>query len=98
MDLSASWAVIQRGFVKIDCAQKVSLRRFPIGVFHELRVARSHHSITATKTADGKDRQANACNTRLCRQCATPGGRSGQELLGRVNVGHVVYLGGSGPS
>src|SRR5258708_31683775 len=91
MDLSTSWAVIERGFVKIDCAQEVSLRRLPIGVFNELRVARSHHPIAATKTAGGKDRQANACDTRLCRQCATPGGRRVPELVSARHCRQCAY-------
>src|SRR6266850_8168000 len=59
MNLGASRAVIERGFVKIDRAQKISLCRFFVRVFDELGIARRHHSIAASGEQEHEqDRQS----------------------------------------
>src|SRR5438876_6894021 len=58
MNLGASRAVIEGGFVKIDRAQKISLCRFFVRVFNELGVARRHHSIAASEQEHEQDRQS----------------------------------------
>src|SRR5207237_9612689 len=59
MNLGALRAVIERSFVKIDRAQKISLCRFFVRVFDELGMARRHHSIAASAQEHEQDRQSN---------------------------------------
>ena len=81
MDLGASWAVIECGFVKIDRAVEVSLRRFHIGVLHQLGVARSRHPITASETTGEEGEQPNASQTPFSRQRVAQSGGGKPELV-----------------
>ena len=81
MDLGASWAVIECGFVKIDRAVEVSLRRFHIGVLHQLGVARSRHPITASETTGEEGEQPNASQTPFSRQRAAQSRGGKPELV-----------------
>src|SRR5439155_22844235 len=62
MNLSASRAVIQRSFVKIDRAQKISLGRFLVRVFDELGMARRYQAIAAREQEHEQDRQRDEGN------------------------------------
>ena len=49
MHLGALGGIVERGFVEIDRAHEVTLGRFGLGIFDQLRVTRSDHAITTRK-------------------------------------------------
>ncbi|PYK66839.1 MAG: hypothetical protein DME50_04375, partial [Verrucomicrobia bacterium] len=55
--LGATRAVIERGLVQINCAIKVALRCFVVGILNELIVPRWNQPITPDETERKKDRQ-----------------------------------------
>src|ERR1700730_626154 len=58
MNLGASRAIIERSFVKIDRAHKISLGRFLVRVFDELGIVRRHHSIAAGEQEHDQDQKS----------------------------------------
>ena len=92
MHLGASWAVIECGFVKIDRAVEVSLRRFHVRVLYQLGVARSRYPIAASETTGEEGEQPNASHTFFSRQRATQSGPGKPELVSARHRRQFAYL------
>src|SRR5262249_37653893 len=94
MDFSVpiAFGILERGFIQVDRARKISLRGFRIRVLHQLGVAGSTHAIAASQTENEKRRQPKARRACLSWQVENPPGWDRPELVSATHRRQFAYL------